>query len=295
MTRFGMLVVLGAIVLVGLIGWYAFGRTGTQVAPAEQATTTPTTSVTPPQPASKDDLIVVDAPLPNAVVGSPLTVTGKARGSWYFEAQFPVKLYDATGKLIASAPAHASGDWMTTEYVPFSVTLTFASSNTSTGKLVLEKDNPSGLPQNANSLEIPVSFLSSQSGQTTVKLYYYNPLLDQGPGGAQCSSKGLVAVERNIPKTSTPLTDAIQLLLKGELTDAERAQGLTTEFPLPDVSLTNASITSGVATLTFADPQHKLSGGSCRTSILWKEIEATAKQFPTVSSVRYHPATLFQP
>ena len=71
----------------------------------------------------------------------------------------------------------------------------------------------------------------------SIKLYYYNPSLDQGPGGAQCSRNGLVAVDRVIPQTQTPLRDSIALLLRGELTDEEKANGITTEYPLPEVTL----------------------------------------------------------
>jgi hypothetical protein len=116
------------------------------------ATTSPAT------PASKDDMIVLDVPLSGAKVGSPLVVQGRARGGWYFEASFPVKIYDASGKLLGSTPAQAQGDWMTSEYVPFKATLTFSKPTTATGRIVLEKDNPSGLPENANELSIPVTF-----------------------------------------------------------------------------------------------------------------------------------------
>src|SRR4051812_32842409 len=62
--------------------------------------TTPAEPVTPaPAPVpSNADLIQVNAPKPNDLVKSPLTVTGKARGTWYFEASFPVRLEDANGK-----------------------------------------------------------------------------------------------------------------------------------------------------------------------------------------------------
>jgi|SRR3989338_1912644 len=102
--------------------------------------------------------INLSSPMPNSVVSSPLTVTGEARGTWYFEASFPVKLYDANNSLLAQAPAQALSDWMTTDFVSFSVTLTFPTPSTQTGTLVLEKDNPSGLPQNDDSVSIPVSF-----------------------------------------------------------------------------------------------------------------------------------------
>ena len=102
--------------------------------------------------------ISVNTPQPGSTVGSPLTIVGQARGSWYYEASFPVKLFDADGNLLASAPAQAQGEWMTTDFVPFSVTLTFTVPKTSTGILILEKDNPSDLPQNSDQISIPVNF-----------------------------------------------------------------------------------------------------------------------------------------
>jgi hypothetical protein len=106
----------------------------------------------------KQDLIKISAPRPNTNVASPLTITGEARGTWYFEASFPVKLLDANGKVLAAGPAQAQSDWMTTNFVPFKVTLTFTAPTTATGTLILEKDNPSGLPQNDDSLRVPVRF-----------------------------------------------------------------------------------------------------------------------------------------
>jgi len=97
----------------------------------------------------------------NQVVTSPLTVTGEARGNWYFEASFPVQLLDGTGKVLAIGPATAKGDWMTSNFVPFSITLTFKKPTTELGVLVLQNDNPSGLPENAYELRIPVRFSTS--------------------------------------------------------------------------------------------------------------------------------------
>jgi len=136
--------------------------------------------------------------------------------------------------------------------------------------------------------------VSAETGMP-ITLYFYNPALDQGPGGVQCSKNGLVAVERIIPETTMPLTEAIKLLLRGEISDEERADGIESEFPLLGVVLTSAKVKNGVATIIFADPQNKTGGGSCRVAILWAQIEATAKQFPTVQSVQFMPEELFQP
>jgi hypothetical protein len=230
----------------------------------------------------------------NQIVTSPLTVTGQARGTWYFEASFPVELRDGNGKIIAQAPAQAQSDWMTTNFVPFSVTLTFAKPTTSTGTLILRNDNPSGLPENAKSISIPVRFSITER---TVKLYFYNSALDKdAAGNILCSSKGLVAVNRTIPVTQTPLQDTLRLLLRGDLTASERSSGVTTEFPLGGVSLTSASLTNaGTLTLSIADPQNKTSGGACHAQVLRAQVETTARQFPEVKTIIFSPATVFQP
>jgi hypothetical protein len=106
----------------------------------------------------KTDLIRIDSPRPNTIVTSSLQVTGQARGYWYFEASFPVKLFDSDGNVLAQTPAQAQSDWMTNDFVPYKATLEFIAPATDSGTLVLEKDNPSNLPQNADSLIVPVRF-----------------------------------------------------------------------------------------------------------------------------------------
>ena len=108
--------------------------------------------------AEKRDLIRLASPRPNDVVKSPLLLEGEARGTWYFEASFPVSLYDGNGKLLARAPAEAQSEWMTENFVPFKLGLKFDMPGTETGFLVLEKDNPSGEPQFDDELKIPVKF-----------------------------------------------------------------------------------------------------------------------------------------
>lgn len=104
------------------------------------------------------DQISVDSPRPNQEVSSPLTLKGQARGYWYFEASFPYKLVDANGKILAQGPVQADGEWMTTEFVPFEMTVEFEKSTTPTGTLIINNDNPSGLPENQKELRIPIKF-----------------------------------------------------------------------------------------------------------------------------------------
>lgn len=106
----------------------------------------------------KDNLIRISEPRPNVVVKSPLVVKGMARGNWFFEASFPVELFDSSGEIIARGVATAKGDWMTTEFVPFETTLSFSSPRGTGGTLILNKDNPSGLPEHDDVLRVPVQF-----------------------------------------------------------------------------------------------------------------------------------------
>ncbi len=104
--------------------------------------------------ASKD-LIVVDLPYPDAVTGKEFAVVGKARGTWYFEASFPVKVLDRDGKQLWMGPAQAQSEWMTEEFVPFRVDIKVPESYIGPATLVLEKDNPSGEPARDASVSFP--------------------------------------------------------------------------------------------------------------------------------------------
>lgn len=118
-----------------------------------------TTTATTTQITNISDLIKVSAPTKNSTITSPLIVKGQARGNWFFEASFPVVLKDSDGKIITTTHAQADGDWMTTDFVPFTATVTFkmaTDSQIKSGILILKKDNPSGLPENDNSVEIPI-------------------------------------------------------------------------------------------------------------------------------------------
>lgn len=117
--------------------------------------------------AEKSNLIRVFTPRIDAVVRSPLTIKGEARGNWFFEATFPVVLTDWDGRIIIQHYAQAQGEWMTTDFVPFEAMLEFESSVfpgadenhfSRRGYLILKKDNPSGLPEYDDALEIPILF-----------------------------------------------------------------------------------------------------------------------------------------
>jgi hypothetical protein len=101
--------------------------------------------------------LYLKTPVLDTTVTSPLEISGSAAG-WYFEATFPVQVLDANGKEIASGQARATEDWMTENFVPFASELVFSAPSTSTGMLILKKDNPSGDPSRDEEVDVPLRF-----------------------------------------------------------------------------------------------------------------------------------------
>ncbi len=147
----GILIIIAAIIL--------FVLPGNTKAPTVDgtATTTPRTS----NAAGMADLIVVDSPKPGDTISSTtVTITGKARGTWYFEASFPIEVEANTfggSEIIGQGHAEAQGNWMTEDFVPFTATIKLSKApEKSQVVLVLKNDNPSGDPARDLKLRIPV-------------------------------------------------------------------------------------------------------------------------------------------
>jgi hypothetical protein len=154
--------------------------------------------------ASSDGHVVVSEPNSSEVVSSPVEIAGTVTGGgWFFEASFPVIVVDADETTLGQGTAHATGDWMTTGTVPFVANVTFAKPHSANGRIVLVKDNPSGLPQNAMVFSFPVRF--STSGGTgivrgTVVLSPTCPV-EKNPPDPQCAPKPFsttIGVSQNI-------------------------------------------------------------------------------------------------
>lgn len=115
-----------------------------------------------------EDLIYVDSPQSGQVISSPLTISGTARGNWFFEATAPVSLVNWDGLIIAQGYVTMYDDpnteieetWMTQDFVPFKGELEF-NSNTlfyPQGALILHNSNPSGLSEYDEELGILIFY-----------------------------------------------------------------------------------------------------------------------------------------
>lgn len=147
------------VIIIALGAWFAIERlVNGPVTPepmpepnGEVVTTTYTNATT-------DDIKVL-TPQAGDTVSSPLVLSGEARGPWYFEASFSAVLVDWDGLIIAEVPVQAQGEWMTTDWVPFRVEIPFdRPAYGERGALILQKANPSGLPENDAAVEIPIFF-----------------------------------------------------------------------------------------------------------------------------------------
>lgn len=223
------------------------------------------------------EMIQVASPKINGIVSSPLEVTGKARGNWFFEASFPVKLLDANNNVLTVAIAQAQSDWMTENFVPFKAVVEFNRPTTQTGTLVFQKDNPSGLPEHDDEIRIPVKF--DLTGEImTVKVYFNNNNLDP-----EFSCNEVFPVEREVPKTQAVARAALEELLKGVRLE-EQNQGFFTSIN-PNVKIQSLVIENNTAKVDFDDQLEFQVGGSCRVSAISAQIRETLKQFSTVKEV----------
>lgn len=149
------------LLIVGILAYLLFAPlprqpvtpTPTTTVPEAPATTTPSE---PHAPAPLHERVKVSAPAEGATVGNTFEVIGEAPGNWYFEASFPIQVRDQAGNVLARTHGTAQGEWMTTEQVPFKAAVTLENFYAGPATLILMRDNPSGLPENDDSLEVPV-------------------------------------------------------------------------------------------------------------------------------------------
>jgi hypothetical protein len=131
----------------------------TATSTATTATTTdtgtnPISGKTTTTPALSAKVHVV-LPQPNQAVDPVFTVSGEAPGQWFSEASFPVQVRDRNGNILQQATAKAMGNWQTTGQVKFAVSVTVSQYH-GPATVVLLRDNPSGMPENDDSVSVPV-------------------------------------------------------------------------------------------------------------------------------------------
>ncbi|MBI3573863.1 hypothetical protein HY090_02330 [Candidatus Kaiserbacteria bacterium] len=104
---------------------------------------------------ASEDMIFVTTPKPNQSTTGTIVIKGFARGTWFFEASFPIEVRNDRGLTIGEGQGRADTDWMTKNFVPFTAEVNLSLYN-GPATIVLKKDNPSGDPARDASLSFPV-------------------------------------------------------------------------------------------------------------------------------------------
>lgn len=131
---------------------------------------------------------------------------------------------------------------------------------------------------------IPQSPATSETVTPTTQLKIYLVALDdQGKSGKEIGcADSLVAVERIVQKTTTPLRTALEELLS--ISDQFYGQsGLYNSLYQSQLKIESVSLTQGKANIELSGT-HKL-GGVCDNPRFQAQIEETARQFPSVNKV----------
>ena len=149
-ARVGWLIIAVLAIVIVILAALLFASPASS--PSSGAAVAPSSASQP----FMSEKVKVSSPLPSGTVSKTFTVVGQARGTWYFEASFPVQVRDSQNNLVGSGLAQAQSDWMTENFVPFTVLVT-VNAYSGPATLVLIKDNPSGLPENEDSVEFPIA------------------------------------------------------------------------------------------------------------------------------------------
>jgi hypothetical protein len=104
------------------------------------------------------DQIIVAYPIQGQLITSPLLITGEARGTWFFEANFPISLLDSNDNVLVLHYAATEEEWMTEDFISFTASIEFEEPETAAGFLILDKNNPSDIREYDARLVIPVRF-----------------------------------------------------------------------------------------------------------------------------------------
>lgn len=156
-TRLWSGILIAVFILILGLTWALFAIPAPTKSPltppisSEQAATT----TAPVSTSSLGARVVVTSPMSGATVPKSFTVTGTAPGPWYFEASFPIKVVDANNNFIGQGIAEAQTDWMVVGDVSFIAAVT-TTGYSGSATLVLMRDNPSGMPENDDSISIPI-------------------------------------------------------------------------------------------------------------------------------------------
>jgi hypothetical protein len=126
--------------------------------------------------------------------------------------------------------------------------------------------------------------------QGALTLYLYDGQADLEGDVPRCFEDSLVPVTRQVGAAQANIPYAIAIIISGDLTESERADGYVPLFPSTIWELSGSAFRDGVLTLSFA----RRSAGEDRCSgLAGVQLQKTLAQFPSVKDVRFEPEGVF--
>jgi hypothetical protein len=212
---------------------------------------------------------------PGQKITSPLLIKGRVTGgNWIgFEGQVgTVKLIGSNGEILGSSVLTVASDWMKLP-IDFEANLSFKNPQDKNVSLVFYNENPSGLPENNETMSI-----SLEAGKETVIVNVYF-----GKSGNDDTCTKVFSLEREIEKTEAVARAAIEELIKGP-TAEEKQAGYFTGIK-SNTKINKLTIVDGTAKVDFDEALEEGVGGSCMVSEIRQQIIQTLMQFETVKKV----------
>lgn len=217
---------------------------------------------------SESGNMIVTSPTSGEIIGLPLVVKGKAR---VFENTLNYRVIDADGVTVL-AEGHVTANAPDVgEFGDFTITTSYDAPSGDAGTIeVFDYSAKDG--SIVDLVEIPVTFPTSES--MTLNVYWTTDASSD-----DCST--VVATSHRVAKTSAVAHAALSELLAGPDT-TDSANGFSSSIPKFTL-LKSVSLEDGVATVELSKAVE--AGGSCRVGLIRAQIEATLKQFPTITKV----------
>lgn len=224
--------------------------------------------------------IIVTSPKEGETVSFPLLIEGKAKGTWFFEASFPIRILGENGKIKADLYAQAQGDWMTEDFVPFHAEVTSMDFfDGEDGTIILSRDNPSGLPDGSKSHYVFFRFPNPSDYERRFVYWQDASAIDEG---GDCTS--VKPSIRLIQKDTNQIEEVLSGLVAGTSAQ-ETLSGYTTSIP-KETELIEINQEDGTLTIEFNEALDQGIAGSCLVRSIRAQIEKTASQFDGVDKVK---------
>jgi hypothetical protein len=120
------------------------------------AACSPAPTVRGDRQADAAEYATVEAPAANARVASPLTVSGAAPASWFYDEQFDAILLGEDGTVYGQASAHAPANWTGQGPTPFTAEFAFTVSADTPAAVILQEQSMNGEQDEPLEVRVPI-------------------------------------------------------------------------------------------------------------------------------------------